>query len=138
MLFDAICALGHNIYNEGQNDIRIKMINISPLRTVIIGITTNTAPPLEEFTGAHSPGLSGWYSDCPRHVAKNGNVINGIDVGQPWVSGDVVRVHLDCTMRRLRLIHERTGRGHTVENVTGPHQLFIFTWMGTEVSLLSD
>ena len=132
-----VCVLGIKMYIDGQHDVHIRLDEVNYSQPVVIGMTSNPDPPLDEFI--HFPGLRGWHSHCLSGVAKNGEIEFEIDVGQPWENGDFVRLHLDCGMHTLSVCHERTGKSHTHHYVTGAQSLFIsMTATGTAVSLISD
>ena len=134
-----MCVLGANRYDAGEHDIRIRLHNVreDTVSLAWIGMTNNPRPLLEFLV--EDPGLSAWNWRLPRQIMSNGVLVNNVDVGQPWQSGDVLRLNLDCDSQTLCIHHERTGKSHTINNVTGPQRLFIsMTHRNTAVSILPN
>ena len=132
----AQCVLGATSYTTGQHDIRIRLDDMQDINYVVIGMTSNTDPPLDEET--HSPGLSAWDGDGTRHfIPSSVDWQDGGDVGQEWENGDILHLHLDCQQHTLSAHHERTGKTHTMYDVTGELRLFVSLWFtGHKVSII--
>ena len=118
------CVVGATTYATGQHDIRIRMDSGADLDFVLIGMTNQPDPPLDE--DSHSPGLSAWAAWCAMHIIPSSEEWqDGGDVGQEWMPGDILHLHLDCQQHTLSASHERTGKTHTIHDVTGDQRLFI-------------
>ena len=134
-----MCVLGDKIYDAGKHDIRIRLHNVREdiVSLAWVGMTNDPNPPSDLFL--HYPGLNAWNWRFPYLINASGVLLDDVDVGQPWLSGDVLRLHLDCNSRTLRVQHERTGKSDTINNVTGPQRLFIsMTHRNTAVSILPN
>ena len=128
-------VLGGNIYDADEHDIRIQLDNVPDFCYAWIGTTNKRKLPLN--LGSREPGFSGWNGRYTHQIHTSGVLANNVDVGQPWLSGDVLRLHLNCDSLTLRVHHERTGKSHTISDVTGPQRLFItMTAKDTSISIL--
>ena len=129
------CVLGATIHTTGQHDIRIRLDDMQDYSDVVIGMTSNTEPPLDECK--HRPGLSAWCGWQKYQYIPTGVSVFGGDVGQPWKTGDILHLHLDCQQHTLSLHHERTGKTHTINHVRGELRLFVcLYWSKTKVSII--
>ena len=130
------CVLGATSYTTGQHDIRIRLDDVQKNSYIVIGMTSNTEPPLDKFK--HSPGLSAWNGWGTMHVIpSSGDWQDGGDVGQQWENGDILHLHLDCQQHTLSAHHERTGKTHTINDVIGELQLFVSLYSsGQKVSII--
>ena len=130
------CVLGATRYTTGQHDIRIRVDGVQDDSYIMIGMTSNTDPPLDKHY--HSPGLSAWSGDDTQHfIPSSGDWQDGGDVGQEWQNGDILHLHLDCQQHTLSAHHERTGKTHTINDVIGELRLFVsLYWSGQKVSII--
>ena len=131
-----LCVLGATSYTTGQHDIRIRVDGVQDDNYKMIGMTSNTDPPLDQYT--HSPGLSAWSGDDTQHfIPSSGDWQDDGDVGQEWENGDILHLHLDCQQHTLSAHHERTDKTHTIYDVTGELRLFVSLWCtGHKVSII--
>ena len=129
------CVMGSNTYNWGEHDIQIRLDNLTDTGTAWIGMTSNPDPRLDRFYA--QVGLSAWYVKCPLHVLPDGATTVHDNCGKPWITGDIIDLHLDCENQTLRAHHLRSGKSHTIHNVIGPVRLFIAMRLpGTAISLV--
>ena len=129
------CVLGATSYTTGQHDIRIRVDDVQNVCYIMIGMTSNTDPPLDQYI--HSPGLSAWCGDDTGHFSSSYGDWQCGDVGQPWQNGDILHLHLDCQQHTLSAHHERTGKTHTINDVIGELRLFVsLYWSGQKVSII--
>ena len=117
------CVLGTGQYTTGQHNINIKLEEVNSGTGAVIGVTKSKKPALDMMV--HTPGLTAWHFKVNFHypvdsVAWN----NSTDVGQPWRSGDVISLHLDCDQHTVTLTHQRSGKSHAATNVTGTLRLY--------------
>ena len=118
------CVLGATLYNTGQHDIHVRIDDGQGYSTIVVGMTASADPPLDKDD--HGLGLSAWDGFRKHATGPCSTKWQlGCDVGQPWHDGDVLRMHLDCEKHTLSALHERTGKAHTINNVTGDLRLFI-------------
>ena len=118
------CVLGTDRYVTGQHDINIRLTEIQPDSHGVIGVTSHEEPPLN--SQSHEPGLAAWHTRITFYFDDtSGDWDANIAVGQPWRSGDVINLHLDCDQHTAMLTHQRTGKFHTASNVTGTLRLFL-------------
>ena len=68
--------------------------------------------------------LGGWYSN----LAWNSDDTSDGSLGQPWQTGDVIHMSLDCDNHTLVACHERTGAVGTKSNATGEIYLYLYTF----------
>ena len=131
------CVLGATSYTTGQHDIRIRLDDVRNCSGIVIGMTSNTDPPLDGYTD--SPGLSGWIGDDTGHFIPTSydNWQRGGDIGQHWQNGDILHLYLDCQRHTLSAHHERTGMTHTIHDVIGELRLFVSLYRsGQKVSII--
>ena len=133
---EPVCVLGATSYTTGQHDIRIRLDDVQDCSDMVIGMTSNTDPPLDQYY--HSPGLSAWHGDGTRHfIPSSVDWQDGGVVGQECENGDILHLHLDCQQHTLSAHHERTDKTHTIYDVTGELRLFVFLYEeGHEVSII--
>ena len=113
---------GSNVYASGQHDIRIRLHihDHHHERGIMIGVMNDPQP-----MQCYKPRLYAWSSCLQSFIDPNGDTQPNRDLGQPWMSGDIVHLHLDCERHTLRARHERTGKSQTIENVVDPQRLYI-------------
>ena len=129
------CVLGCNKYVVGEHDIRIRLDNISANNHSFIGTTGRLNPILNDVFPF--PGFSLWNITDRWCFTPDGIPHEIDDLGRPWISGDVLHLHLDCENHTLRISHLRTGSSHTIFNVIGVQRFFIaMTTEGSEFSLI--
>ena len=130
------CVLGATSYTTGQHDIRIRVDDMQGWSGIVIGMTSNTDPPLDKYR--HSPGLSAWIDWGTSHLIPSSvDLQDGGDVGQDWENGDILHLHLDCQQHTLSAHHERTGKTHTIHDVIGELRLFVYLFRnGHKVSII--
>ena len=130
------CVLGATSYTTGQHDIRIRVDDVQDDSYVVIGMTSNSDPPLDK--DRHCPGLSAWNGWGTHHVIPSSiDCQDGGDVGQLWQNGDILHLHLDCQQHTLSVHHERTGKTHTIHDVIGELRLFVCLYTtGYKVSII--
>ena len=128
------CVLGATTYSSGKHDIYLRLDHVDNVNIVLIGMTSNSFPPLEGIY--HAPGMSAWLCDETAYVTSNDGLQEGGDVGQPWMNGDVIHLHLDCGRHTLRACHELTGKTHKIRNITGDQRLFIVLYSLGTVTLI--
>ena len=117
------CVLGTRRYTTGQHDINIKLEEVCDSTVTVIGFTNHENPPLN--SQIHNPGLTAWHCGVTYHCSSESDVWNTTtDVGHPWQSGDVISFHLDCDQHTVTVTHQRSGKSHTVSNVTGTLRLY--------------
>ena len=133
--FKSRCVLGTTVYSTGKHDVFIRLDDVGKYILMNIGMTSNTDSPLDFHE--HTVGLSVWAGSTPWHVAPNSKAEYSGDIGQPWKNGDVLRLHLDCQEGTLTARHERTGKSHIIQDVTGEQRLFVhLTGQGQGVTLV--
>ena len=131
--WSTVCLLGSNRYRTGQHDLFVDLDDLEGVRFVSVGMTSNTGPSLHH--PLHAPGHSAWYCGYPGNEDSRDKLFDG-NVGQPWITGDVIHLHLDCERHTLFAWHERTGKTQSIRNVTGTQRLFIsYGWENFNPSL---
>ena len=117
------CVLGTGRYRTGQHDINIKLEEVHSSTDTLIGFTNNKHPALNSET--HMRGLTAWYCGGTHYYSsESGGWNTTTDIGQPWQSGDVISLHLDCDQHTVTMTHQRSGKSHTASNVTGTLRLY--------------
>ena len=120
---------GADIYRSGTVEIGIRLDNM-PSTSVMIFLCSSTNPKLDRFQLDNT--AHGWYG--PTNHAENWR---GTQLGQPWQTGDIIRLSLDCDRHTLTGRHERTGATQTLTNVTGDLYLYVsLTSHGQQVTIL--
>ena len=131
---------GGNVYVTGEHDIRVRLhIDGDPYdRGVLIGMINDIDPNIL-LSDCYKPRVTAWNSSCKSCLHPDGDFQSNRDLGQPWRSGDIVHLHLDCERHTLRARHERTGKIDTIENVVEPQRLVISIGeKGTIVEIVSN
>ena len=124
------CVLGTRRYSSGTHDINIKLEELHSGTYAVIGVTSNNEPPLNQ--PSHKPGLTAWhFSSASFWSHETSEWILG-EVGQPWKSGDVISLHLDCDQHTVTLTHQRSGKSHTASNVTSEVCLYLCLYHSEE------
>ena len=125
------CVLGTRRYTTGQHDINIKLEEVHSDTGDVIGFTNHEDPPLD--SQLHSPGLTAWHCRSTYYFSSESDRWKyPTDVGKPWKSGDVISFHLDCDQHTVTVTHQRSGKSHTVSNVTGTLRLYASVCYGKE------
>ena len=112
---------GADIYRSGTVEIGIRLDNM-PDTNVMIFLRNSTNPPLDGWQQDDTP--YGWYGNN-----QNPGRWHGAALGQPWKTGDIIRLSLDCDRHTLTGRHERTGATQTLSNVTG--DLYLYVCLGS-------
>ena len=129
------CVIGSNTYLVGEHEIRIRLDDLTGFGTAWIGMTSIPDPELDQLY-THG-GLSAWCVKIPMQILPDGGTLANESCGNPWITGDVIALHLDCENHTLRAQHLRSGATHTIHNVIGPQRLFIAMRLpGTAISLV--
>ena len=118
---------GGNVYAIGEHDIRIRLhIDGGPYydHGVLIGMI-NAIDPNDVSSDCYKPRVTAWNSSFKTCLHPEGDFQSNRDLGQPWRSGDIVHLHLDCEKHTLCARHERTGKIDTIENVVEPQRLVV-------------
>ena len=89
-----------------------------PNSCVMIFLCGSTDPELDTYQRDNT--AHGWYG--PGTHTENWR---GTELGQPWQTGDIIRLSVDCDRRTLTGRHERTGATQTLTNVTGDLYLYV-------------
>ena len=108
---------GADIYRTGTVEIGIRLDNV-PGSEVLIFLCSSTNPKLHDYQQDNT--AHGWYGHST-HAEK----WRGTELGQPWQTGDIIRLSLDCDRHTLTGRHERTGATQTLSNVTGDLYLYV-------------
>ena len=120
---------GADIYRSGTVEIGIRLDNM-PDTHVMIFLCNSTNPPLDGWQQDDTP--YGWYGNN-----QNPGRWHGTALGQPWKTGDIIRLSLDCDRHTLTGRHERTGATQTLSNVTGDLYLYVSLYSpGHQVTIL--
>ena len=131
------CVMGRNIYSFGGNNIYIRLDNLPDYFIAWIGMTCNPDPPLDNVHSQES--FIGWRVHSSSFIDNRGEVDEYNDLGKPWISGDVIHLHLDCALRVLTVHHMRSGKTHSIETSVGEQRLFIALGeLGTAVSFVNN
>ena len=118
------CVLGTRRYITGQHDINLRLDGVLSNIDAEIGVTSNEKRPLEDQ--AHTPDLTIWHTGLTSYYGGRSVALDmSTDVGQPWQSGDLISLHMDCDQHTVTLTHRRSGKSHTAVNVTGFLRLFV-------------
>ena len=108
---------GADVYRSGTVEIGISLDNV-PNYEVLIFLCNSTNPPLDTYQQDNT--AHGWYGH-----SDSANTWRGTQLGQPWQTGDIIRLSLDCDRHTLTGRHERTGATQTLSNVTGDLYLYV-------------
>ena len=120
---------GADIYRGGTVEIGIRLDNM-PNTNVMIFLCSSTNSKLDTYQQDNT--AHGWYG--PNNSAGNWR---GTQLGQPWQTGDIIRLSLDCDRHTLTGHHERTGATQTLADVTGDLYLYISLFStGHQVTIL--
>ena len=92
---------GADIYRSGTVEIGIRLDNM-PDHNVMIFLCDSTNPNLDKYQQDNTAHV--WYG----WGSSTGNW-RGTELGQPWQTGDIIRLSLDCDRHTLTGRHERTG-----------------------------
>ena len=116
------CVLGATIHTTGQHDIRIRLDDMQDYSDVVIGMTSNTEPPLDECK--HRPGLSEWCGWQKYQYIPTCSSVFGGDVGQPWKTGDILHLHAQHSVHEGKAVSKNQ---HELVWVNGSTQTGIET-----------
>ena len=120
---------GADIFRSGTVEIGIRLDNM-PNTDVMIFMCNSTNPQLDDFQ--QDDTAYGWYGS-----EKSPGIWHGEALGQPWQTGDIIRLSLDCDRHTLTGRHERTGATQTLTNVTGDLYLYVSLYFaGHQVTIL--
>ena len=120
---------GADIYRGGTVEIGIRLDNM-PNTNVMIFLCSSTNSKLDMYQQDNT--AHGWYG-CDNSVGN----WRGTQLGQPWQTGDIIRLSLDCDCHTLTGRHERTGATQTLADVTGDLYLYISLFStGHQVTIL--
>ena len=120
---------GADIYRSGTVEIGIRLDNM-PYSEVMIFLCSSTNPQLDTYQQDNM--AHGWYG-CSNYTGN----WHGTQLGQPWQTGDIIRLSLDCDRHTLTGRHERTGATQTLTNVTGDLYLYVSLYFqGDQVTIL--
>ena len=120
---------GADIYRSGTFEICIRLDNM-PDSNVMIFLCSSTNPQLRDYQQDNT--AHGWYG-----YGNSAGNWRGTQLGQPWQTGDIIRLSLDCDRHTLTGRHERTGTTQTLTNVTGDLYLYVsLTSRGHQVTIL--
>ena len=119
---EARYVMGRNIYHFGEHDIRLRLDNVSRPYSGWIGMTNTPQIPIH-YPAKHD--FIGWCMYSAYYVNAYGVLSLNSDLGKPWITGDVLHLHLDREHHTLRLNHLRSGKSHTILNVMGAQRLFV-------------
>ena len=136
---DLPSLLGSKVYVTGEHDIRVMLHTDGDPdgRGTMIGMINDINRKVGTLD-CPKPGVKAWNSKYKSFVFANGCIRPNRDLGQPWRSGDIVHLHLDCEKHTLCARHERTGKIDTIENVVEPQRLYVgVTERGTKVRIFS-
>ena len=113
---------GADMYRSGTVEIGIRL-DIIPDSNIIIFLCNSTNPPLDKCPQDNT--AHGWYG------------WGSTQLGQPWQTGDIIRLSLDCDHHTLTGRHERTGATQTLADVTGDLYLYVSLYStGHQVTIL--
>ena len=108
---------GADTYRTGIFEIGIRLDNM-PDTHVMISLCNSTNPRLDTYQQGDT--AYGWYGNNKKRCTWHGAAL-----GQPWQTGDIIRLSLDCDRHTLTGRHERTGATQTLSNVTGDLYLYV-------------
>ena len=108
---------GADIYRSGTVEIGIRLDNM-PDSHVMIFLCNSTNPRLDYSQRNNT--AHGWYG-CDNSAGN----WRGTQLGQPWQTGDIIRLLLVCDHHTLTGRHERIGATQTLTNVTGDLYLYV-------------
>ena len=117
------CVLGRNIYSCRRHNIYIRLDTVPDFSNSWIGMTNDSNPPLDNIH--YQQGFSGWSLYSPAFINPDGEYGNVDDLGKPWITGDVIHLHLDCENHVLFAHHLRSCKFHAIHNIMGAQRLFI-------------
>ncbi|XP_065177025.1 E3 ubiquitin-protein ligase TRIM45-like [Sycon ciliatum] len=110
-------------WSTGKYDISIRLDIVGPASSnYLLGMCNEK-----------EPDLKGWYR---RYAWERSGTKSG-SLGQPWRSGDVIHMSLDCDNQTLVARHDRTGAVDTKTDVTGEIYLYFCTYCaGDQITIL--
>ena len=114
--FCSVCSV--EAYGKGTMDIGIRLDSM-PGHYILVCMCNSPNPPLDGYQ--FDKTVFGWHG----FHAESGKVWRGTNLGQPWQTGDIIRLSLDCDRHTLTGRHERTGTTQTLADVTGDLYLYI-------------
>ena len=120
---------GVDIYTTGTYDMSIRLDKI-PEPHLLVLMCSSPNPPLDNIQQDNS--AFGWYGGD-----TSSGTWRGTRLGQPWQTGDVIHLSLDCDRHTLTGRHERTGIAQTLSNVIGNFYFYVtLNALGHQMTIL--